>query len=332
MRMAEKLINTERTILKSRPDRRKEWILITGISSNIGRRLTKHLHKTESIIGVDNRPFPDKPKDVLHFQHELWRKRTEAIFRQQNIKAVIHIAVMHNPRTKTRQHHSENIMGIARLLEYCKRYEIPKVVVLSSATVYGAIPDNDAYLTEESPLRGGRRFMEVRDLIEMDMFAQSFFWKAPKVKVMIIRPVHIVGEEIKNTPSNYLRMNPVPVIAGFDPMIQLIYIDDLIYAMERCLKSDVRGVFNIVGGGAAPLRSSLKAVGKKIVEIPAPLLKKFVSIGWDWKFTTFPPEEINYIHYGCMVDGSRAERELGYKARFPLKETLERIVNSTVDM
>ena len=43
-------------------------VVVTGISGNLGRTLTKMLHKTERIIGIDRRPFFGKPKD--HHAHD----------------------------------------------------------------------------------------------------------------------------------------------------------------------------------------------------------------------------------------------------------------------
>jgi UDP-glucose 4-epimerase len=55
-------------------------------------------------------------------------------------------------------------------------------VVLSSANVYGPRPDNPQFLTEEAPLLGSQDFSDIRDLIEVDMLAQSFFWRNPPAR------------------------------------------------------------------------------------------------------------------------------------------------------
>ena len=53
------------------------------------------------------------------------------------------------------------------------------------------------------------------------MLAQSFFWKLPETETVILRPVHILGA-VHNAPSNFLRLNPILTVMGFDPMTQVI--------------------------------------------------------------------------------------------------------------
>ncbi|MEI2638385.1 MAG: NAD-dependent epimerase/dehydratase family protein [Microthrixaceae bacterium] len=93
--------------------------------------------------------------------------------------AVVHLGIMHDPRASAADHHTWNVAGFQRLLEYVAQYDVPKLVVLSSANVYGPRPENPQFLTEDAPLLGGASFSEIRDLIEVDMLAQSFFWKRP---------------------------------------------------------------------------------------------------------------------------------------------------------
>lgn len=49
-------------------------IVITGICGRLGKRLARVLHRERPVIGVDRRPFADKPKDILHAQLDLRRK------------------------------------------------------------------------------------------------------------------------------------------------------------------------------------------------------------------------------------------------------------------
>ena len=98
----------------------------------------------------------------------------------QDWRAVVHLGVMHNPRDSTEDHHSWNVVAFQRLLEYAERYGVPKVVLLSSANVYGPRPDNPQFLNEEAPLLGAGAFSDIRDLVGLDMAAQSFLWRYPK--------------------------------------------------------------------------------------------------------------------------------------------------------
>ena len=123
-------------------------VLVTGISGNLGRTLTKLLHRTERIVGIDRRPFLGAPKDVEVFQIDLRKKKAEDVFRRFPVKAVIHMGIMHDPRMSQEEHHAFNVVGTTRILDACARQGVKKVVVLSSANVYGPSPDNSNFLTE----------------------------------------------------------------------------------------------------------------------------------------------------------------------------------------
>src|SRR4029077_7284387 len=144
-------------------------------------------------------------------------------------------------RASASDHHSRNVAGVTQLLDYVAQFRIPKLVVLSSANVYGPQPSNPQFLSEEAPLLGGQNFSDIRDLVEVDMLAQSFFWKLPETETVILRPVHILGA-VHNAPSNFLRLDPVLTVMGYDPMTQVIQQSDVVGAIELALRPGIRGI------------------------------------------------------------------------------------------
>jgi len=54
--------------------------------------------------------------------------------------------------------------------------------------------------------------------VKLDMLVNAFFWRNPTTDTVILRPAHILGT-VKNAPSNYLRLDVVPTLLGFDPMM-----------------------------------------------------------------------------------------------------------------
>jgi UDP-glucose 4-epimerase len=300
-------------------------VVVTGISGNLGRTLAKVLHKTERIIGLDRRPFPGKPKDIEMHEYDLRKKKAEDVFRREPVKAVIHMGIMHDPRMSEEEHHSFNVVGTTRLLEYCAKYSVKKLVVLSSANVYGPSPDNSNFLTEDAPLMAASRFSGVRDLIEVDMLAHGFFWRQPSVQTVILRPVHIVGANIKNAPSNYLRMKRPWVLAGFDPMVQLIHVEDAARAMVEALRPEAKGVYNVVGPGEVPLSAVHKELGRSPLTVPHPLARSALSLLFKYRLASFPPPELDHIQFLCAVDGSRWVKDLGFKPRYTMRETIHAV-------
>jgi UDP-glucose 4-epimerase len=301
-------------------------VVVTGISGNLGRALARQLHLEAQVVGVDRRPFRDKPKDVEHHQLDVRKVRVEEVFRRRRVDALIHLGIMHDPRMPFSEAHAFNVMGTQKILDLCVRHRVRKVVVLSSANVYGPLPHNSNFLTEETPLMAADRFSGVRDLIELDMYAQSFVWRHPEVETVILRPCNIVGPTVKNAPSNFLRLERPATVMGFDPMIQLIHEEDVAAVLVRALRPGSRGVYNVIGPGEVPLSTILRELGREPIPVPEfllrPLLRRLFRAG----LVSFPPEELDHLQYLCVVDGSRAARELDWTASRSLRETIRSVL------
>lgn len=296
-------------------------VLVTGICGRLGKHLARVLHRDRRVIGVDRRPFLDKPKDIDHAQVDLRRTKFKDIFRAGDIEAVVHLGVMHDPRASASEHHSWNVAGFGKLLEYVAQFRVRKLVVLSSANVYGPQPTNPQFLTEEAPLLGGQNFSDIRDLVEVDMLGQSFFWRLPETETVILRPVHILGT-VHNAPSNFLRRDPIFTVMGFDPMAQVIHQADVVAAIELALRPGIRGVFNVTGSEPVPLSRLIKILGRQKLSVPYSLARVLLRRLWSLRLTTFPPPELDHIRYVCMVDDRRARQVLGFSPRRSLQETV----------
>jgi len=303
-------------------------VAITGIAGNLGKKLAKLLHGETRIIGIDRRPFREKPKDVEHHQLDIRKNRVEEVFRRGRVEALAHLGLMHDPRVRSSEAHSFNVAGTQKLLDIAVRHGLKKVVLLSSANVYGPLPGNPNFLPEETPLLGAARFPNVRDLIEVDMYVQSFMWKHPEVETVILRPVNIVGPTVRNAPSNYLRIERPLTVLGFDPMVQLIHEEDVCRAIALALHPGVRGVYNVVGPGEVPLSAVLRELGREPVPVPHFLVRPLARRLFEARLSDYPPGEIDYIQYLCAVDGSRFARDAGWTPKFALRETIRSVLAS----
>ncbi|MCA9679852.1 MAG: SDR family oxidoreductase [Kofleriaceae bacterium] len=301
-------------------------IVITGMSGRLGRVVARRLHRDHRnrLIGLDRRPFLGRPKDIEHLEVDLRSKKARDVFRAGDVHTLIHMGVMHDPRANAAQLYSWNVTGTAHLLEYAQAYGVQKVVVLSSANVYGPRPENPQFLTEDAPLLAAQRFPQMRDLVEIDHLMSTFFWKARDIETVILRPVHILGS-VRNAPSNYLRLDPTPVLLGFDPMVQVIHERDVAEAIVRALAPGVRGIYNVTGPGEVPLSVILAELGRRTLPIPHPLARPIYSLAFRLGLSSYPVAEFDFIRYVCMVDGSRAERELGFRPRHSLRETIRAV-------
>ncbi|HWP06757.1 MAG TPA: NAD-dependent epimerase/dehydratase family protein [Polyangiaceae bacterium] len=295
-------------------------VVVTGACGRLGRRLARALHRQCRVIGLDRRPFPDRPRDVEHHELDLRSARARDVF-ASGVSAVVHLGVDHDLRANSADNHAINMTRMQKLFEYVEHFGIKKVVLLSSANVYGPRPDNPQFLTEDAPLLGAGPFSQIRDLVELDMGSQAYFWRLPEVATVILRPAHILGT-VKNAPSNYLRLAVVPTLLGFDPMMQAVHQDDVVRAIMLALKPTARGIFNIAGPPPVPLSRVLELLERATVGVPHTMARLGVERLFKLRVTSFPAPELDFIRYVCMIDDARARRDLGYAPAHGLVSTL----------
>jgi UDP-glucose 4-epimerase len=106
---------------------------------------------------------------------------------------------------------------------------------------------------------------------------------------------------------------------GFDPMINVLSVDDALDAILCALASDARGVFNIPGFDTLPLSSLIALAGRHDVPVPGPLLAPLYrlrtrTVGFEFRYDL----NARRFHTGGILDGSRALTALGYRPRHPV--------------
>jgi UDP-glucose 4-epimerase len=300
-------------------------VVITGIAGNLGRAVARRLHRHYDIIGIDRRSVHHLPKDIALENVDIRRRRVEDVFRREHIDAVVHLNIMHDPRARQEEHHDFNIVGTQKLFQLASDHRVPKIIVLSSANVYGPDPTNNQFLKEDAPLMGGQNFDTIRDLIALDMFCNTFFWRHPEIETVILRPAHIVGR-VNNAPSRYLRLQRPVTVMGYDPMVQLLHVEDVVSAIERALTPGVRGVFNIAGPSPVPLSLIFEKLGRRPRPLPEPLARTLLGAAWSLKVSDWPVPELDHIKYVCMVDDSLARDKLGFAHEYDLDRILQDVI------
>ena len=294
-------------------------IAISGAAGRFGALVIRRLHRTDKLIAIDQRSFSRKPADVTHFQEDLRRKACRDHFRKGRIQAVLHLGPYHTS-LKTmggEEPFARAVENFAKLLEYCDQYHVKKLVLLSSADVYGARANNPQFLTEEAPLLAA----DLSSLRDVDMMAQSFFWKRHDIETVILRPAHIAGE-VSNIMNWYLHQSPVPRLMGYDPMMQFVHEEDVMQAIRLALEPGHRGIFNIAGPPPTPLTRILKRLQRKSISVPHLLAKPAISQLRKLQNIDLRASHMDYLRYVCMVDDSRARSVLGYAPQYDLSETL----------
>ena len=297
-----------------------ERVLITGISGSIGRLVTRRLLGRYGVLGVDRNGWPGHPADVQMHLLDLRKRKFEDIFRTERPDTIVHHAFVRHFRGDPETRHEVNVLGTRRLLEFAAEYGAKRVVVVSSAYVYGAMPENPSFLDEEAPLNVSRTYPEIRDLAEVDHLVMTFLWKHPEIATTLLRPVSMLGPAARSAMSRLLRARVVPMILGFDPMMQFIHEDDVADAVALALEKGTHGVFNVTGPGAVPLSVAIRETGGTAI----PLLETVARVVFERLFRLglyhTPAGAIDFLKYNCTLDGRRFSTTTGFAPRHALRD------------
>lgn len=295
-------------------------VLITGISGGQGRLLAKRLASTWRVVGVDRMPWEGAPEGIAVHTLDLRKKRFRNIVRVERPDAVVHLAFVRHFRADPELRHEVNVDGTLNLLECCAEFGVKQIVVLSSSYVYGALPENPRYIREDHPLNVSRTFPEMRDLAEVEGLVGTFVWRYPEIATSILRPVNTLGYYVHSAIGTYLKLDVLPTVTGYNPMMQFLHEEDLAEALALTLEKELHGVYNVAGSGAVPLKTAITAIGRSRISVPEPLIGYIVGQLFRFNAYKFPPAALDFIKYPCTVSGEKFTTATGFKPLFSLED------------
>jgi UDP-glucose 4-epimerase len=239
------------------------------------------------------------------------------------VDTVCHLAFVHSYQ-RSEAAFENNVMGTAKLLAACAEAGVRRVVIRSSTAAYGARPTNPAFLTEESPLRGSKRYGYVRDFIEIETFCNVFRRRMPQLDLTVLRFASIVGPTADTPMVRFLKQPWAPSLMGFDPMMQVIHEDDVVEALAYATLHEVPGVFNIAAEETLPLSKIRGLAGKLPVAVFHPFAYWGVGLmgGIGIPVSRYMPIEPNYLRYPWVGDLTRMHRDLGFAPFHTADDTL----------
>ena len=291
-------------------------VLVIGMAGGLARLTVDHLLKTypsASVIGVDSRPPGVIFKDdrIQYLQMKYSRTNFEKLFRNHQFDVVLHLGRMTHVSVRPDPDRLDlNLMGSNLILDRCLHFGVKKVVVLSTFHVYGALPDNTVFIQEDAPLRASIRYPELHDVVEMDRIATNWMWKHQKdIQMLVLRPCNIIGPQINNVISRYLKAKFMPIPFDYNPMMQFIHEDDMARIIVDSLRQVPTGVYNIAPDESIPLNVAKKYLGLPTVPTSmffwsqiAQLVKKSV-----WPL---PNYLIDYLKFSCIIENESLKQYL----------------------
>lgn len=297
-------------------------VLITGIAGGLARRVAQMLFDQGfEIIGVDYRRHDDLPFAAKLYRASYNKTKIEDIYRRHTPSHVMHLGRVGNLKDNIDKRFDLNVMGSRKVLDLSVRYNAKRLVVLSTFHIYGAHPHNHVPIYEDEPLRAGSEFPQIGDAIQLDNQAVTWTYQHPELKTAILRPTNVVGPDVTNAMSTFLRQKRTPVVMGFDPMTQFIHQEDLAESLVRMANCDARGVFNVAGPSPMPWRSALESIGTQTVPVPASVAYTFLKLA-GLVTNTFPPYLIRFFKYPCIISHTKIEEALDWTPKWAAEDAI----------
>jgi UDP-glucose 4-epimerase len=293
-------------------------IAITGLASFVGRRLVERLLARSPhlrVVGLDQRrPFRLDTRVRFH-RIDLCEPtadgRIAEILERERVEALVHAAFRNEPTPDLETDHEVETIGSLHVMHACAAAKVKRLVVASSTMLYGPHADNPNFLSESHPLRGHPEAHCVRNRAEMEQLLAEWRLRHPDTEVSVLRPCWIMGPGIWNRLARYFSLPVVPMILGYDPLIQFVHEEDCLHAFERATREPHPGVYNVVGRGVAPLSTLLRFAGKRILPLPAPVLYRMAYYPSQAQTGDPPAAFYDYLRWLWVADGARGFAAFG---------------------
>ena len=300
--------------------------VITGGSGYIGSRLTELLagrDETERIVDLDVRP-PDVPWPKTEYVRGDVRDRAamRELLERERPDAVVHLAFLLNPIRDEARMYDIDVNGTLAVLEAASAAGVGQVLVTSSASAYGAFPDNPVPIAEDHPVRGQPDFSYARDKAEADRVCQLWAADHPDRVMTIVRPTIVFGPNVDNYISRgWENSSFIPVMDGVEADLQLVHEDDVVSAIAGLLDAKEGGAFNLAADGLMTWRESAELIGMKVREMKFQTVYRIYS--WAWRLHAprieSPPGNLHFLRHPWVVSNEKLKHAIGWE---PAHETL----------
>jgi len=296
-------------------------IAVTGLGSFIGRQLVDRLLERSPqlrVIALDHRrPFRLDSRVRFH-RIDLTDPTADGhlaeILTRERAEAVVHAAFRTSPTPDLEMDHELETIGSLHVMNACAAAKVKRLVVASSSMLYGPRPDNPNFLTEAHPLRGHPDAHTVEDRVEMEGLLAEWRDRHSDTEVTVLRPCWIMGPTYWDHVTRFFSLPVIPMLLGYDPLMQFIHEEDCLRAFERATLNPIPGVFNVVARGVLPLSTIVRLAGKRILPLPAPVLYRMAYYPSQGQTGDPPAGFYDYLRYLWVADGERGWEAFGEPA------------------
>ncbi len=280
--------------------------VITGVESPLGRRVARLVAAEPGarVVGLAGGPVVGLPGSVTIQRANLTTDDVKP--HVEHADAVVHLVATAPAAPDA----ATDDVGVARrVLEAAGDAGVGHLVVLSSATVYGAWPDNPVPLTEDATLRPNPGFPFAAERAEIERLVAEWREAHPGAPAAVLRPARAAGPDHHDWLVRALRPGPAVPEDAEEPPVQFVALDDLAAACDLVRRERLDGAFNVAPEGSIPgdeVRSLTGAPPK--VPLPARVASRLVRWGFRAGLGPTPPALVPYTLHPWVVASDRLRR------------------------
>ena len=299
-------------------------IAVTGAAGVIGtellRRLVAH-PDVAKVVAIDVRRAP--------VEGPVWKigdvRDPVVAQRLAGADAVVHLAVDWSLQTPSAERSALNVRGTQTVVTAAAAAGIPRVVLVTSAAVYGALEDNPTPLDEDAPLQAPPEGI-VADLLEMERVADDARRVHPGLSVTVVRPAALVGPGVDTIVTRHFASPRLLCIKDTAPTWQFCHVEDLAAALVVAALGGVTGAVTVGCDGYLDQQRLEDLSGMKRVEVPATLAYATAERLHRVGVTPAPASELAYVMHPLVVP-STALRAAGWRPEHDNESCLQAVLD-----
>jgi nucleoside-diphosphate-sugar epimerase len=299
-------------------------VAITGAASGVGRALALRLTASElvrQVVAIDERRG-----DVPGATWRVLDVRDPAIAEKlRGAEVVVHLALDLDLESDPKARSAFNVRGTQTVLTAAAAAGVHRVVLCTSAMVYGAQADNDVPLAEDAPLRATSEASFVDDLLEIERLGRRAPRAHPGLNVTILRPAVLVGGT-DTALTRYFESPRLLVVAGSRPCWQFCHVEDLVSALEYAVLERVDGEMAVGCDGWLEQEEVEQLSGIRRMELPPSIAFGAASRLHRLGLTPSPAGDLAYTMHPWVVSGSKLH-EAGWRPKWTNEEVLAELLD-----
>jgi len=321
LRNGRRQVRPERSVRRERSTAAAAPVVaVTGAAGGVGQALVVRLASSARVgrvVAID-----DHRGDATGVTWRLADVRDPTLAsRLSDVDVVVHTDVDAAASSDQRERRARNVRGAQTVLTAAAAERVGRVVLVTSAMVYGARPDNPVPLPEDAPLLADSGGSLAGDLLEIEELARRARRVNPGTAVTVVRPAALVGDTVDTLLTRHFEAPRLLVVRGCAPCWQFCHVADLVSALELAAAGEVTGDFAVGCDGWLPAAEVVALSGLKAVELPPRLTFSTAQRLHRLGVTPTPAAELRYAVYPWAVDCA-ALRLAGWRPSFSNAEAL----------